>query len=208
MATKRRSTVGLMVLAALCLAAGRMHAQESPGRQHAAGAGWLSPGVFVTWEAHRDAAPDGQEDATPLTLDLLVLWRGTPGWFAYDKVSAHAGAPNGRHGVTSNEKSVQLLFNRQTGTVRIGRETIELQGANVLLLDDVDNPNGALIAGTRIADPLAIGAGNRGEPAADPVKELIRQTPELFEYLRCDPAFADPNEPATVLTLGSCLALR
>lgn len=183
------------------------HAQQPASVTRAAGAGWLAPGVFATWEGHRSADSQGGDPDAPLTLDLLVLWRGSPGWFDFEKVAAGAGAPNGTHSVTSRGRSVRLTFDRERGTVRLQRDTLELQGANVLLLDDVDNPAGALIAGTRIVDPSALALPTR-TPSGDPVRTLLRQAPELVDYLRCDPIFADPNDPGTLVTLGTCVQFR
>jgi hypothetical protein len=183
-------------------------AQEPAAVVRAAGAGWLAPGVFATWEGHRSADSQTNDPETPLTLDLLVLWRGSPGWFDYEKVAAGAGAPRGTHSVTSRGRTVRLTFDRERGTVRLQRDTLDLQGANVLLLDDVDNPAGALVAGTRIVDPAALMLPTQTTVSADPVRTLLRQAPELVDYLRCDPIFADPNDPGTLVTLGTCTQLR
>ncbi|MEQ1757338.1 MAG: hypothetical protein ABL986_03395 [Vicinamibacterales bacterium] len=209
MSQSRRVFTVLLVLTAVISATSiTSHAQEQAPSRNAAGAGWIAPGVFATWEAHRDAPADGQAinaEAMPLIVDLLVLWRGNPGWFDYAQVSAGAGG-NGKHGVKSRGKSVELRFDRRNDSVGLLRDTLALQGANVLLLDDVDNPNGVIIAGTRRIEPLD--SGSDGQAAGDPIRALIRQSPEVFEFLRCDPVFADPNDPGTAITLGACSQLR
>jgi hypothetical protein len=93
--------------------------------------------------------------------------------------------------------------------VRIQRQTITLDGANVLLLDDVDNANGASVAGTMRVDPV-ISAGRPAQsgPNVDPLAEMIKRSRELFDFLRCDPIFTDPSDPGTAMRLRQCAELR
>src|SRR3954467_15750278 len=62
-------TLVLMTALVICFASIAGRAQQQEPAESAAGAGWLAPGVFATWEAHRDAAPDGQ----PATTDAAPL---------------------------------------------------------------------------------------------------------------------------------------
>ena len=206
MAVPRRAIRVFLVMSVLtCLTAISGRAQQSGFAGGAAGSGAVSPSVVATWEAHFEP-PAGQQvtdpSAVPLMLDLLVLWRSNPGWFDDRSLSTGSGGSDGVHRVASRGRSLELRFDRRTGTVRIQRQTITLQGANVLLLDDVDAANGVLVAGTMRVDPVV----SAGRPApsgsnVDPLAEMIRRSPELFDFLRCDPIFTDPNDPGTPMRL-------
>jgi hypothetical protein len=84
------------------------------------GGGPLSPTVVATWEAHFEA-PAGQvvtdPFAVPLILDLLVLWRGAPGWLDDATLTSGAGGSDGAHHIATRGHSLTLRFDRQAGTV-------------------------------------------------------------------------------------------
>lgn len=208
----RAMTVVLVMAALTCNISISGRAQPSGFGGGAGGSGPVSPSVVATWAAHFEA-PAGQQVTdpfgVPLMLDLLVLWRGNPGWFDEASLSTGSGGTDGVHHVASRGRSLELRFDRRTETVQIQRRTITLQGANVLLLDDVDNANGVLVAGMIRVDP-AVSAGRpaQGGPNVDPLAEMIRRSPALFDFLRCDPVFTDPNDPSASMRLRQCAELR
>lgn len=213
MAALRRATTVFLVIAVLtCITSISGRAQQSGFAGGGGGSGPLSPSVIATWEAHFDP-PVGQQVtdpfSVPLMLDLLVLWRGNPGWFDDASLSTGSGGSDGVHRVASRGHSLELRFDRRTGTVHIQRQTIALLGANVLLLDHVDDTGNVLVAGTMQVDPvISSGRPARGGPSVDPLAEIIRRSPELFDYLQCDPFFTDPNDPGTSIKLRNCAKLR
>jgi hypothetical protein len=175
------------------------------------GSGPLSPSVVATWQHHFEAAP-GQQDSIPfsgpMVLDLLVLWRGRPGWFD-GSVGTGAGGTDGVHFVGFRGRSLQVRFDRQADTVQIEGQTFPLQGANVVLLDGVDTANAAPVVGMMRVDPaMSTGPLAGGGPTLDPLSMIIHRSPELFDYLRCDPFFTDPNDPEASIKLRNCEQLR
>lgn len=48
----------------------------------------LSPAVVASWQAHENGDGTG-------TVDLLVLWRGSPGWFTRGKDASGGGGSRG-----------------------------------------------------------------------------------------------------------------
>lgn len=191
------------------------YAQQPGFGGGAGGGGPLSPSVVGTWDAYfepQGGGPVSDPSAVPmvpLVLDLLVLWRGAPGWFDDASLEAGAGGSDGVHRVSSRGIAVEVRFDRQTDTVSIQGQTIALQGANVLLIDEMSDARGVLIAGTLRIDRLVSGVrAGRGGPSVDPLSEMIRKSPALFAYLRCDPAFTDPSDPATTMRLRQCEQLR
>jgi hypothetical protein len=77
----------------------------------------------------------------------------------------------------------------------------------VLLLDEVDSPGGATVAGLlRVEGRVWPSAG--GGPNVDPVDAMVQQSSALFDYLRCDARFANTNDPLAEGQLRRCGQLR
>ena len=149
-----------------------------------------SPTVVASWVSH-----DNYADSTATTL--LVLWRGTPGWFA--KGGRNGGGSGGGSGtgasgawayhyVSEGGLTFVLGFDYDQKTAKILDQEISLKETNVVLVDFVDSANGPTIVGYRWVDPAP-----SGQPASvDPIAAVVKRTPELFEYLQCGLSLADP----------------
>jgi hypothetical protein len=72
--------------------------------------------------------------------------------------------------------------------VKILNQEISLKESNVVLVDFVDSTNGPTIVGYRWVDP----APPEQLSGVDPIAAVVKRTPELFEYLRCDLSLSDP----------------
>lgn len=136
-------------------------------------------------------------------LDLLVLWRGTPGWFlggrrkgsatwgggdaAGRSESARAGRSQGVvvHQLSFGDYSLTLRFDRETRSLQVQGTELMLQDSNVVLVDGVDAPAGPTVIGMTRIDGEVEGFPVRIEP-------LLRASPELLAFLRCDTALPDP----------------
>jgi len=152
----------------------------------------VSPTVVASLRTH-----DNYADGSSTTL--LVLWRGKPGWFAAGR-SGSSGGSSASGGsayqyFSYGGRTFSLEFDDDKKTVKILSEEISLKTANVInvvLVDFVDSAAGSAIVGYRSiepgppAPPLVQGA------AADPIAGVIRRSPELYEYLRCDVSVQDP----------------
>jgi len=134
----------------------------------------LSPAVVGTWTSHRNA------DASRTTL--LVLWRGSPGWFSPgDRGSGVGGGGYDGYWLTARGLTFTVLFDFARRTARILEKDISLADTNVVLIDFADRPIGAALAGYHWIDVPRL------DPAvADPVPAIIQRTPFLFDYLQCD----------------------
>ncbi|HEY1251857.1 MAG TPA: hypothetical protein VGH97_11765 [Thermoanaerobaculia bacterium] len=159
-----------------------------------------SPEVVASWIALEGSADE-------LQLRLLVLWRGSPGWFLKGESagsSGKAGADDGgansivqhlRYGKLNLE--VGLDLRKQTAT--IAAEKVDLGDANVILVDDVDNPAGPRVVRTlRVNPALSKSVGK--------MEEVVRRSPELFEFLRCDVEL--PDAQAQSLISKVCASMR
>jgi len=141
------------------------------------------------------------------TAELLVLWRGTPGWFANGEgsgsgTSSGSGSSLG-HGwaydyVTEGGKTFVLSFDLDRSIVKILDEEISLARTNLVLVDFVDGPDGPRIVDRRWIDTTP------PPESRDPLPAIIRRTPGLFEYLRCDVQLPDQlqNKMAQMLCAG------
>jgi hypothetical protein len=152
--------------------------------------GRVSPAVVATWMTHTE--PSGMS-----VLDLAVFWRGTPGWFMAGGPSRSAGGsgsafgPDGRPGVerqfiVAGDLRLDVRFDPMTRQVQIQNQVISLNNDNVILVDDVDGPGGPRIAETRRIDPQFPSSVGIDIP------DIIRRSPDLFDYLRCEAVLADP----------------
>jgi hypothetical protein len=131
-------------------------------------------------------------------LDLLVLWRGTPGWFMAGSGGGASGGgsspPSAGEGQRGPEVqrlffgglSLEVQFDPVTGTAQIEDEAVSLQGVNVILVDEVDSAHGLRIAGTEWVDPQL-------PESPVQIEALVRRSPELFSFLRCDKRLPDPQ---------------
>jgi hypothetical protein len=150
-----------------------------------------SPAVVASWVSHENYA-DGS------ATTLLVLWRGTPGWFSKGGRGAGSGGGGGSAGmgrgsyayeyVSHGGLTFMMEFDYDKRIVKILNQDVSLKETNVVLVDFVDSTNGPTIVGFRWIDPAP-----PAQPSpVDPIAAIIKRAPELFEYLRCDLVLSDP----------------
>lgn len=122
-----------------------------------------------------------------LMIDLLILWRGKPGWFQGHSGGGAGGGGSrrfdaGSKGQVSEHKTysdVTIGFdaNFDTNVVTIGRSAVTLDHINTVIIDDVDGE--WRISSTRWTEP-------RLPLVGDWNLALARRSNELLRYLRCD----------------------
>jgi hypothetical protein len=152
-----------------------------------------SASVLLTFFMHNE--PDGTS-----MLDLAVLWRGSPGWFTAGSPGGRSGGgsstalPDGRSGPEMHFIAVDALrlearFDPVTRRAQIQDQVIPLENVNLILVDDVDGAGGP-----GVADMWWIGPRFQ-EPVVG-IETLVRRSPELLPFLRCDDRFPDqPQHP-------------
>jgi len=138
-------------------------------------------------------------------LTLIVLWRGTPGWFSRGGSgnssggggSSSAGRDVGSVWFTYGGKSFSVEFDYTARIARLLEQEIRLPETNVVLVDDVDSVSGARIVGRQWVDPKlperpaldpSLSAADRSLAmiASDPILAATRRDPALGAYLQCD----------------------
>ena len=163
----------------------------------------VSPSVMATDMCVVDAAGRG-------TLELLILWRGSSGWFRKSDGGASSGG--GQSGsmaggpspmirsewVSQGGVSLSVRFDPSARKAWIQDREIALEDANVVLVDGVDSPEGPQVVRTLRIDPEyqttmspapyggRMGRGPQMRPEPVPAQTFIRRSPELVEFLQCD----------------------
>jgi hypothetical protein len=181
-------------LAAVFLFAALAWSAEKPKPESvetSSGSGMVSPTVVATWIVRREPQSSAE-------LELLVLWRGSPGWFMREgstessgEVSSGVSGGQNDRGIVFEQLSfggirLDLEFDRSARTARVQDQEISLESANVILVDEVDGATGPQVASSLRVDPLF---GN--EPSE--IEVIIRRNPELYSFLRCDAKLPDAN---------------
>jgi hypothetical protein len=127
-------------------------------------------------------------------LTLLVLWRGSPGWYSGGSSSsggggsASPGLKVGSFSMTFGGRTFSIDFNYTARMARLLEQEISLADTNVVLVDDVDGPSGAYIVGRLRVDPKLPEADRSGVRTIedDPAITAIRRSPEAGTFLQCD----------------------
>jgi hypothetical protein len=156
------------------------------------------------WQQHDNGNGTG-------SLDLLVLWRGSPGWFLPGGSSSSASDIHGGFGnwqatrwMTYGNVTLTMLFTSQskdfdpaTTLVKILDRDLALRDTNVVLIDGAGT-GAPTIVGTRYVQPRFAGS--------DAIAAIVKRTPELFEFLRCDVTLPDASQQTMMALL--CGQLR
>jgi hypothetical protein len=162
-------------------------------RSSSGGNTMISPTVFATWITQRVGNDADQ-------LRLLVLWRGTPGWYFVPggRIGGGGSGAAGTHW-TIEYGNIHLTLDYGPGdTVSINGRDVHLGTDNVVYVDDVDAPAGARVIQTsHIPSQMPGSAGQIGL--------TIRDIPDLVTYLRCDARAADPQRQMMIEKLGACV---
>jgi hypothetical protein len=169
----RRPIAAILVAAAFALSA-------QPYERINCGSNIISPTVVATFCGHR--LGDNE------MLDLLILWRGNPGWFRRGGGGTGGGGSNLSGGGTKGHVSQYSIYGDvyigfdadfDAATVKIGDVTLPLTAANTVMVDDTDGPGDRRIAATRWTEPqLPLGG--------DTNLVLAQRSREVLDYLRCD----------------------
>jgi hypothetical protein len=189
--TPRRATVIialLLVLGVLATTAARTPGTSSQtSSQTSSGVGGdrvLSPAVVGAWMAHRDTSG-------AVLLDLLVLWRGTPGWWQRETSSGGRSSGSGSANAMEVRRgglTLTVSLDARTRVARVQGKDVDVRDANVILVDDVDAAAGPRVARTVAVDPqLSTPTG---------IEMAIRRSPDLIAYLRCDVRLPDAKTQA------------
>ena len=150
----------------------------------------ISPTVFASWVTER-VGNDPEE------LRLLVLWRGTPGWFFVGggRIGLSSGRPRSHRIIEYGDVRLTLDYGVDDAVAINGHE-VHLGADNVVYVDDVDAPAGARVVRTsRIPSTL---------PSAAQIGLAIRDVPEVVRYLQCEARAADGQRQMMIEMVAAC----
>ena len=137
----------------------------------------ISPVALMTWVTRY--GHDGIH-----SLDLIVVWRGAPGWFTRgtSRSTSSGGSADTFHStIRYGGLDLQLGLQPAKRTAEVQGQKVELGDANVILVDQVDTAGGAQVVRTLRVDP-AVPLSEDGRPR---VEEVLRRSQEIVSFLQC-----------------------
>ena len=164
---------------------------------------FISAVVYASWLQHWRAS-DGD------TRSLLILWRGSPGWFTRRPAggggNSSAGGGGGSSGwqtFSAGGLSFGLDYDFDRNVVKMLNQEVSLVESNVVLVDFVDSAKGA-----QIVDRLWIEPPERQPPMPDPIFLIVKSSPRLYESVRCDVSMPDANSYISDIMSMYCAQMR
>lgn len=127
----------------------------------------VSPSVVATW-----TTVPGRP-----TIDLIVLWRGQPGWQRATprRQSSGDGANQFVSSVEYGPVSLTVTFDRASRKALINTIEVDLRDDRIILVDDVDSR-------LKVVGTLPLAADLTG----DFIASAIRQSAPAVQFLQCD----------------------
>lgn len=148
----------------------------------------VSPVALMTWVTRY-----GGDEVH--ALDLIVLWRGDPGWFLQGTSrSIRTGGSADAFWATIRYagRELQLGLDSARRLADVQGIQVELGHANVILVDQVDTADGPRVVGTLRIDPDVPHSAD-GHPR---VESVLRRSPAVIAFLRCDVVMPDGRRQA------------
>lgn len=136
------------------------------------------------------------------TLELLILWRGSPGWFAKGGGSGSSGGGSGntwRHSFRDGGHEFDVSYDFASRIATVQGQDVRLRDANVILVDRADSSEGIQIVGTIKVDGTLEDAGGNRSPVR--VLRVMGRSKEIRDFLRCDTPLPDPRMQASLASL-------
>ena len=150
-----------------------------PGRTATASATQpVSSVVVVTWVTRY--GHDGLH-----TLELLVVWRGQPGWFTRvgPRTSSGGGSGSSFHSTSQfGDVELQLALDSSAHTAKIQGQSIDLGESNVVLVDGVGSADRVRVVAKLRVDPDVVLLYD-GRPDIDAV---LMRSADVVSFLQCE----------------------
>jgi hypothetical protein len=118
-------------------------------------------------------------------LELLVVWRGQPGWFMRGgpRVSSGGGSGSSFHATSRfGDVELQLGVESAAHTAEIQGKHVILGDSNVILVDSVDSADRLRVVAQLHVDPEVV-LLNNGYPDIDAV---LMRSADVVSFLQCD----------------------
>lgn len=137
-------------------------------------------------------------------LELLVLWRGAPGWFLPSRERSSSSAV--RDGVYIEEvnfgdQRLSLKYDPRTRQVWADGSLIALQAAdNVVLIDRIETGSGSPVRATSVSRDIPR-LGNQ-------LLSVLQNAPVLHPFLQCDTVLIDNDAHRQVQRMCAAILRR
>jgi hypothetical protein len=131
------------------------------------------------------------------TLELLVVWRGQPGWFLRVGSQSSSGGGSGTSFHTTSrfgDVELRLDFDSATHTAALQGQRVDLGESNVVLVDNVDRLDDLSVGGLLHVD-TAVPLLDTGRPDIDAV---LMRSGEIVSFLKCDVTLPGGRGPGVV----------
>jgi hypothetical protein len=142
----------------------------------------MSPTVVASWITERSG--DGVE-----WLQLLVLWRGTPGWFLRPGGSSASGTGSMNRSyqrIVQGGIQLTLDYDPSKKAALVQGNAVDIANDNVVFVDEVDSATGPRLTGTMSIDRAMPGSAGQ-------IGLVLQKSPEIMSFLQCDATAADPR---------------
>lgn len=124
-------------------------------------------------------------------LAVLILWRGTPEWWATEAKGSNSygesagGGPLISDTLRFGSFTVAVTFDTtlKIASVQGGAPTVLAAGTNVLFIDDIDSASGPVLAGAVALNP---GGSTPVGSLLQSFAPLYTLSPAIVAFLRCD----------------------
>jgi hypothetical protein len=155
----------------------------------------VSPTVVASWMTRGE------------NLTLLVLWRGSPGWFWRGDHQGGGGGGNGTQGfqqIQYDGRTLRVDYDLITQTATIAGRELSLRETNVVMVDFVDSVGGPTVVDSRYVDPSLVASVQDGA-SFDAGLVVIARESTLFSFLECELSLPPPPEPEPIADMKRAL---
>ena len=126
-------------------------------------------------------------DGNTRTLQLLVLWRGSPGWLYKGGSTRSGGSESPTMSSERGDVKVEVSMNAAARQIWVQGKPHQLGSANVILVDHVDGSDGAEVVGMITVEP------NFEGPNRDGLVHALKVSKELRDFVQCDAKMPDES---------------
>ena len=155
----------------------------------------VSPTVVASWMTRGDK------------LTLLVLWRGSPGWFWRGDDHGSGGGAIGAQGfqqIRYGGRTLRVDYDLTAQTASIAGREFPLRETNVAMVDFVDSVGGPTVVDSRYVDPSLVASAQDGA-SFDAGLVVIARESTLFSFLQCELSLPPPPEPEPIAAMKRAL---
>jgi hypothetical protein len=154
----------------------RRNAPSSGKSMHDVSMHRVSPSAVMTWATKRD-------HDNVHTLALLVIWKGSEGWYSRGDLRNSSGGAAERwfeYTIRDGGLNLKVRFDAVNRIAEMLGRKLALRDDNVILVDGVDSRSGPKVVGTLRIDPTVATAPD-GFPI---IEDVWTRSPEIVSFVK------------------------